>query len=483
MSKIFAILLCLILALWNIPQTNLIFAADPFPCSQIGIETKISYNLNNQLFYLNKGETIPEGISAVYFEISGPLENGVTYQLDFSNGKTNAIEATNGKVDYLTASEPNLLSTIPHFGKLMKIGTTLPFCTGIDYQVGNKYSDRDCRIKLSSDPDSPAINQSISATVQHAPAKTYSVIYSTNDFLDKNKTSDKRVTIDRNGDGVFTFYTGNVPLQKAEISLEYALFEPSTGTNIPIMLCRRSFDITPVVPPSRIQCTIIPDPSEITVFKDVSVNVTNANAENLYQAILLNQNNINNPGSAPYFKSDWFAANRDGTVKIQLNKPPQKLAEDNYILKVLRENITSVCSKEFSVKANVAQVNPVVKKCGEKDDKDKVIECSKGGGDSCDTKDGRGPAFQTAIGCIHTNPPEFVKDLMKFIIGIGGGLAFLMMLLGAYQMLSSAGNPETLKAGQDRLTSAVTGLLFIIFAVLLLQIIGVDILAIPGFGK
>lgn len=109
--------------------------------------------------------------------------------------------------------------------------------------------------------------------------------------------------------------------------------------------------------------------------------------------------------------------------------------------------------------------------------------CTSGGGDSCDTGDNRGPAFKTAIGCIHTNPAEFVKDLMTFVIGIGGGLAFLMMLFGVFQMLTSAGNPETLNAGRSRLTSAVIGLLFVIFTVLLLQIIGVDILQIPGFKR
>lgn len=88
---------------------------------------------------------------------------------------------------------------------------------------------------------------------------------------------------------------------------------------------------------------------------------------------------------------------------------------------------------------------------------------------------------QTAIGCIHTNPAEFAKDILKFAIGIGGGLAFLMMLLGAFQMLTSAGNPDSLKAGQDRLTSAVIGLLFVIFAVLFLQIIGANILGLPDF--
>lgn len=106
-------------------------------------------------------------------------------------------------------------------------------------------------------------------------------------------------------------------------------------------------------------------------------------------------------------------------------------------------------------------------------------KCTKAGGETCDNDKG----IKTAIGCIHTNPAEFVRDLMRFVIAISGGLAFLMMLLGAFQMLTSAGNPDTLKAGQDRLTSAIIGLLFVIFAILLLQIIGFDILRIPGFGR
>ena len=92
-------------------------------------------------------------------------------------------------------------------------------------------------------------------------------------------------------------------------------------------------------------------------------------------------------------------------------------------------------------------------------------------------------SIETAIGCIRTSPAGFTKDVLGFMLGIGGGLAFLMMLLGAFQMLTSAGNPDTLNAGRERLTSAIIGLLIIIFAVLLLQIIGVGILNIPGFTK
>lgn len=117
---------------------------------------------------------------------------------------------------------------------------------------------------------------------------------------------------------------------------------------------------------------------------------------------------------------------------------------------------------------------PAAKPCSDND-------CTSGGGEPCAKDDPRGPGFKTAIGCVHTNPPELVKDFMTFAIGIGGGLAFLMMLLGAFQMLTSAGNPETLATGRSRITSAIIGLLFVIFAILLLKIIGVDILNIPGF--
>lgn len=106
--------------------------------------------------------------------------------------------------------------------------------------------------------------------------------------------------------------------------------------------------------------------------------------------------------------------------------------------------------------------------------------CSTGGGDPC-TVDPKNPGIKTAIGCIHTNPAEFVKDFLKFAVAIAGGLAFLMMLLGAFGMLTSGGNPESLNAGRERLTSAIIGLLFVIFAVLLMQIIGISILNIPGF--
>ncbi|MGB9706505.1 MAG: hypothetical protein ACPLXP_00310 [Microgenomates group bacterium] len=101
----------------------------------------------------------------------------------------------------------------------------------------------------------------------------------------------------------------------------------------------------------------------------------------------------------------------------------------------------------------------------------------------CDTPAGPKTGIQTALGCIPTkNTTQFVGWLLGAAVGIGGGIAFLLIIFGAVKILTSSGNPESVKAGQELITSALMGLLFIIFSLFLLQLIGVKILQIPGFG-
>jgi hypothetical protein len=66
-------------------------------------------------------------------------------------------------------------------------------------------------------------------------------------------------------------------------------------------------------------------------------------------------------------------------------------------------------------------------------------------------------------------------------ISLGGGIAFLIMGVGAFLFITSQGNPEQLQKGKEMIVSAGAGLLFIIFSIFLLRLIGVDILKIPGF--
>ena len=96
--------------------------------------------------------------------------------------------------------------------------------------------------------------------------------------------------------------------------------------------------------------------------------------------------------------------------------------------------------------------------------------------------DGKG--ISTAIGCLPVlrSTNEFLSSLLKWAVGVGSGIAFLLMLYAGFMTMTASGNPERLKAGQELLTSAVAGLILLVFSVFILRFIGVDILGLDAFG-
>jgi hypothetical protein len=88
----------------------------------------------------------------------------------------------------------------------------------------------------------------------------------------------------------------------------------------------------------------------------------------------------------------------------------------------------------------------------------------------------------TAIGCVTTDPENLLGTILRVALGLAGGIAFLLILFGGLQIMTSAGNPEQLNAGRELISSAVIGLILILFSIFLLQFIGVNIIGIPGFG-
>lgn len=88
----------------------------------------------------------------------------------------------------------------------------------------------------------------------------------------------------------------------------------------------------------------------------------------------------------------------------------------------------------------------------------------------------------TAVGCVDYSPQSIVQTVIKIGLSIAGGVALLMILAAAFLFSTSQGDPKRTTQARDLLTSAVIGLLFIIFSVTILQFIGVSILRIPEFG-
>lgn len=91
--------------------------------------------------------------------------------------------------------------------------------------------------------------------------------------------------------------------------------------------------------------------------------------------------------------------------------------------------------------------------------------------------------INTAIGCIpFIDSNEFAAFILRWGIGIGGGIAFLLIVYSGFMVITSSGSPERLKAGQELLTAAITGLLLLLFSAFILEFIGINIIGIPNFG-
>ena len=97
-----------------------------------------------------------------------------------------------------------------------------------------------------------------------------------------------------------------------------------------------------------------------------------------------------------------------------------------------------------------------------------------------------GTGVSTAIGCVpvlgNDNGTSFIGFILGWAVGVGGGIAFLLILYAGFLTMTSAGNPERLKAGQELMTSAISGIILLIFSVFILKFIGVDILKLDSFG-
>ena len=104
-------------------------------------------------------------------------------------------------------------------------------------------------------------------------------------------------------------------------------------------------------------------------------------------------------------------------------------------------------------------------------------------GEIPDTKvhdSGAGSCANLAIG-ISSCPKlsEFVNRILSIALGSFGGIAFLLLIYGGLRLVASQGDPKALQEARTIITAAITGLLFAIFAVFILRLLGIGILGLP----
>jgi hypothetical protein len=99
------------------------------------------------------------------------------------------------------------------------------------------------------------------------------------------------------------------------------------------------------------------------------------------------------------------------------------------------------------------------------------------------------PSFSLALNLNLNYPTIFGLDLNRdqdinkvvawfyyFIISIGGLAAFVMLVWGGFQWLTSAGSPTKISEAKDRINSAILGLVIILASYLILQVINPELL-------
>jgi len=87
--------------------------------------------------------------------------------------------------------------------------------------------------------------------------------------------------------------------------------------------------------------------------------------------------------------------------------------------------------------------------------------------------------ISTAIGCVPINDStSMVTFLMNWALGIGGGISFLLIVFAGFQIMTSGGDPKKLQGGKELMTSAIGGLILLIFAGFVLRTLGFNVLGI-----
>jgi len=77
---------------------------------------------------------------------------------------------------------------------------------------------------------------------------------------------------------------------------------------------------------------------------------------------------------------------------------------------------------------------------------------------------------------------EFASKFFGCGVSIVGGVALLFIIYGGVILVTSTGDPNKIRMGKEYITYAIIGLLLVIFALIIVGILGGEIFKIPGIN-
>ena len=84
--------------------------------------------------------------------------------------------------------------------------------------------------------------------------------------------------------------------------------------------------------------------------------------------------------------------------------------------------------------------------------------------------------------CFPYGAPGIASKLLQIVLGIAGGVAFLLLVYGFILVGTASGDEKKMQAAKETITSAIIGLLISLFSLFIFRLVVVNILQIPGIG-
>lgn len=89
----------------------------------------------------------------------------------------------------------------------------------------------------------------------------------------------------------------------------------------------------------------------------------------------------------------------------------------------------------------------------------------------------------TDIGSIPCSPTGFAQAVYSIGLMFIGVVALLFIIYGGYLILTSQGSPDQVAKGKSYITYAIIGIVVAVAGYALYQIVILNVLKLPGFGR